>query len=456
MPLSSPRSRFHAVFRRVVAAAVPLAIAAAFSACEPPSEPTCSVSAVSLTPTTATVIPGASTQLAAVVTASNCNPTPATTWSSSAPNVATVSPAGTVTGVAAGSAIITATASTASATASITVAPPPVATLVITPTTGTTKVGQAVTLSVVTKDAQGNTLTGRSITWASLAPTVATVTQTGVVTGVSEGTATITASAEGKTGSAAVTVQGAPILGVTSVSPTSGSADLSIETVFRVTFSENVNASTVTAATVTLSQGGSPVAASRTVSGPVVTITPTSPLAENAPLALAITTGVKSTVGNTLSSSYAASFSVALFDPNYYYRFFNNLAGQSKSLDTYGDTFQGFMGDTGGYSGQFWYMSPINGAPGYYLMRNAFKGDNWYLEATDGVSQVELQNTAPTIFTGQMWRFAGNGFGPGCFSLQTKSWDTAKSMANVNGAVIMQPTASTGAQCWSIARAAKR
>lgn len=435
---------------------MPLALAAAFSACGSTSEPACSVTAVSLTPTTATVIPGENTQLAAVVTASNCNPTPATTWSSSAPNVATVSPTGTVTGVAQGNAIITATASTASATASITVAPPPVATLVLSPATGTTKVGQTVTLSVVAKDAQGNSLTGRSITWASLTPAVATVTQAGVVTGVSEGTATITASAEGKTGSAAVTVQGAPTLGVTGVSPTSGSANLSIETVFRVTFSENVSASTVTAATVTLSQSGSPVAASRTVSGQVVTITPTSPLAENSPLALAITTGVKSAVGNTLPSPYAASFSVALFDPNYYYRFFNNLTGQSKSLDTYGNSFQGFMGDTGGYSGQYWYLSPVTNEPGYYLMRNAFKGDNWYLEATDGVSPVELQNTAPTIFTGQVWRFVGNGFGPGCFTLQTKSWGTAKSMANVNGSVIMQPTASTGAQCWSIARAAKR
>jgi len=51
---------------------------------------------------------------------------------------------------------------------------------------------------------------GRAITWSSSDPTVATVLATGFVRAVGAGTATITATSEGHSGTAAVTVKAGP------------------------------------------------------------------------------------------------------------------------------------------------------------------------------------------------------------------------------------------------------
>ena len=59
--------------------------------------------------------------------------------------------------------------------------------------------------------AGGNALTGRAISWTSSDTTVAQVTATGVVTGVRIGTATVTATSEGKSASAAVRVTTGPV-----------------------------------------------------------------------------------------------------------------------------------------------------------------------------------------------------------------------------------------------------
>lgn len=61
-------------------------------------------------------------------------------------------------------------------------------------------------LTPVAKNSQGNVLTGRTFTWASLNPSVATVDSNGLVTSVAPGSAVITATTGGVTGSANVTV----------------------------------------------------------------------------------------------------------------------------------------------------------------------------------------------------------------------------------------------------------
>jgi hypothetical protein len=334
------------------------------------------------------------------------------------------------------------------------VAVAPVASVVPALPSSTIGVASQLQATATLKDDNGQIVT-RAITWRSSNTGVATIGPTGLITAVSAGTSTITATAEGVSGTVLLTVVGTPTLNIVQVSPSVGSTQISIETVFQVTFSENIDPTTVNATTVALTSFGSPVAASRTTSGKVVTITPTSPLGENSTTSLTVTNAVKSVVGNqTAAASTVINYSVILFDANYYYRFFNN-ASQAQSLDTYSNTLQGFMGTTGGYSGQYWYMTPI-GTSGYYLMRNLFKGDLWYLEGADGVIPVVLQNTAPTIFTGQFWKFTGSGFQAGCFVLQNLNFGTSKAMANVGGSVIMQPTAATGTQCWSIARIGHR
>ena len=85
--------------------------------------------------------------------------------------------------------------------------PVAVATVEVTaPSTSLTSLGATVQLQAVAKDASGNTLGGKSFTWASSDGTIATVDANGLVTAVANGSATISATTDGVSGSATVTV----------------------------------------------------------------------------------------------------------------------------------------------------------------------------------------------------------------------------------------------------------
>lgn len=88
-------------------------------------------------------------------------------------------------------------------------APAPVATITVSPSAPNISASQTVQLTATLKDQAGNSLTGREVTWSSATASVATVSNTGLVTGVAPGNAVITATSEGKTGSAAITVSSA-------------------------------------------------------------------------------------------------------------------------------------------------------------------------------------------------------------------------------------------------------
>lgn len=91
-------------------------------------------------------------------------------------------------------------------------APTPVATVIVSPPTATVEVGSSVQLTATARDAQGKTLTGPSIVWASANPAIVSVSGSGLVTGVSAGgPIPVRATAEGKTGSADLTVA-APVV----------------------------------------------------------------------------------------------------------------------------------------------------------------------------------------------------------------------------------------------------
>ena len=128
------------------------------------------------------------------------------TWSSSNTTVATVSSTGLLTGVASGAATITATSEGKSGTAEVTVTVAPVATVTVSPGAPSVAIGGTAQLTAALRDANGNPLSGRTVTWATSDGGVATVSSTGLVTGVTVGSATITATSEGKSGSATVTV----------------------------------------------------------------------------------------------------------------------------------------------------------------------------------------------------------------------------------------------------------
>ena len=82
-------------------------------------------------------------------------------------------------------------------------------------------------LAAVLKDANGNVLsviqTGQTVDWTSSAPSVARVGQNGKVRGVTLGLATITAAIEGKSNSAAITVDSLVIVATVHVSPATDS-----------------------------------------------------------------------------------------------------------------------------------------------------------------------------------------------------------------------------------------
>jgi hypothetical protein len=161
-----------------------------------------------VSPASANIAVGGTRQLSAVTkdSAGNTLTGRVVTWASSNAAVATVSAAGLVRGVTAGSVTITATSEGKSGTAAITVLVVPVASVTVTPASASIAVGATKQLSAVPKDSAGNTLTGRVVTWASSNSAVATVNATGLVTGVTAGSATITATSEGKSGTAAISV----------------------------------------------------------------------------------------------------------------------------------------------------------------------------------------------------------------------------------------------------------
>lgn len=94
-------------------------------------------------------------------------------------------------------------------------APAAVATVSVTPATAQVVAGQTVPLTATPRDAAGVALSGRAASWSSGATAVASVDGSGVVTGVTAGTATITATVGGVSGSAIVTVTPVPVATVT-------------------------------------------------------------------------------------------------------------------------------------------------------------------------------------------------------------------------------------------------
>src|SRR5207245_5664130 len=130
------------------------------------------------------------------------------------------------TGAAAGSATITATSEGQAGSAAVTVNLVPVASVSVSPVSASVTVGQTVQLTATPRDANGIPLSGRLITWVSSAPAVAAVSTGGLVTGVATGTVTITATSEGKSGKAAVTVTTVPAGPVASVTLSPATASI--------------------------------------------------------------------------------------------------------------------------------------------------------------------------------------------------------------------------------------
>jgi len=140
------------------------------------------------------------------------------TWSSANPAVAVVSGSGLVTSVGLGTTTITIKAGTKQTTVRVRVVGEPVTSVRITPqqSVHVVRLGQTYQLGAQCLNAAQQVLTGRPVTWNTSNPLVATVNASGLVSGVSVGQASITATCDG-TVNASVTAQ-VTLVPVTSVS----------------------------------------------------------------------------------------------------------------------------------------------------------------------------------------------------------------------------------------------
>lgn len=184
-------------------------ITACDSGTETPSGPG-PVASVTIAPASASVAVGETQQLIATARDAGGTQVSATfTWSSSDGSLASVDANGLVTGVAEGTATITATTGGISGTAAVAVTPPPVATVEVDPTAATLNVGETVQLTATPKDASG-AVVATGVNWTSSDAAVASVDSDGLVTANGSGQATISATADGQSGSAAIDVLAAP------------------------------------------------------------------------------------------------------------------------------------------------------------------------------------------------------------------------------------------------------
>jgi alpha-tubulin suppressor-like RCC1 family protein len=183
---------------------------------------TAPVGSVALTPAGGTVFVGRTMTLVAAPkdAAGNALTGRTVTWASSADSIARVDANGIVTGVATGTAIITAAAEGKTATATLAVQLVPVSSVLVTPATANLRTGDTLRLAAATRDSAGAALAGREVRWTSSAPAVATVDSlSGLVRAAGGGSATITATSEGKSGTAALTIA-APTVPVATVAVT--------------------------------------------------------------------------------------------------------------------------------------------------------------------------------------------------------------------------------------------
>ena len=231
------------------------------------------VASVEVTPVTSNLVVGQTTRLSARLSdASGATITGRTiTWSSNRSSVATVSSDGLVTAIAAGTATITATSEGRSGSATINVAARPASAVIVSPGQVTIFAGQTVQLGALVTDDRGQVLTGQSVSFSSSNTQVATVSSSGLVTGISAGTATITATSAGATGTAVVTVAPDPVAAV-DVSPASASVVVG-SSVQLVATPRNVSGQPLTGRTIFWSTG-SPSLASVSSSGLVTGLAP--------------------------------------------------------------------------------------------------------------------------------------------------------------------------------------
>ena len=172
------------------------------------------VNRILVTPDVARLVRGATLQLSAVTldASSHLLSGRRIDYVTSDASRASVTPSGLVTALSPGAVTITATAgrATASTTLTVTATPDSVATVNVDAGTGLLSVGGSLQLVATLKDAGGNIVMDRAITWSvtvTAGQNVAVVSQSGLVTALAPGAIVVEAFSEGRHGAATITVK---------------------------------------------------------------------------------------------------------------------------------------------------------------------------------------------------------------------------------------------------------
>jgi Raf kinase inhibitor-like YbhB/YbcL family protein len=104
---------------------------------------------------------------------------------------------------------------------------------------------------------------------------------------------------------------------ISSTSPSSGATDISISSDVTITFSEEMDSSTINTSNITVQDsGGNSVSGAVSYSSKVATFNPTSDLSHSTVYTVTVGTGVKDTSGNALASSLSRNFTTAAVLPS--------------------------------------------------------------------------------------------------------------------------------------------
>src|SRR5256885_11398073 len=204
-----------------VAAAVVAAACGDKSTTPPFTNVADTVATITLSPSSPTMTVGGTLNFTALVANANGDQLIGRTieWSSSRSDIARMNDAGVVVALEAGTTTITASTfadSNASSnerktgTTLLTVVLPVVANVFMTPPSATVQLGKTVQFSAYATDQNGNVLAGKTILWASSDANTMQVNDSGVVTALRLGTATITAQIDPVLRSAPVVVTSEP------------------------------------------------------------------------------------------------------------------------------------------------------------------------------------------------------------------------------------------------------
>ncbi len=168
------------------------------------------LTSVSVTPSSASILVGATKQFTATATYSNgstANVSSTASWTNAPASVATTSSSGLATGVTAGSTMVAASLSGISGNASLTVGAPTLASISVSPSSVSIAVGATQQFTATATYSNGSTANVSSTaSWTDVPASVATTSSSGLTTGVTVGSTIVAASLSGVSGNASLTV----------------------------------------------------------------------------------------------------------------------------------------------------------------------------------------------------------------------------------------------------------